>query len=121
MEQKWARIALYPYDVLQAPTPGVLTLRAFCRSSDLRTFVDAADVIEVQWSQFLPLAREIRDWRRDVPVSAFLHDLYGDSLAQLASRAESIRIRTVARLTHRRAAARELSLVLRRRSRLLVQ
>lgn len=111
MEQTWVRAPLYPFEALSAPSPGVLTRNAYRRSAALRTLVAAADVVEIQWSQFLPFAADVRRWRSAVPISAILHDLYGDSLAQLAAEAKSLRIRTVAQLTHTRAARRELALV----------
>lgn len=107
----WARAPLYPYEVLTAPSPGLGLTRAFARDPRLAALVDAADVVELQWSEYLRLVDTVRARRSDVVVSAVLHDLFGEGLARRATMSGSLRLRTVGRLTATRVARRELELV----------
>jgi glycosyltransferase involved in cell wall biosynthesis len=111
--KRWARVPVYPYEVLTAPTPGVGVARSFSRDQRVLDLINAADVVELQWSQYLPLVDVVRARRSEVVVSAVFHDLYGESLARLSTGSDSLRMRTVARLTAAHVRRRELAHVAR--------
>ena len=56
-------------------TPGIATLAAFRSSSAFAEAVASADLVEIHWQHFLPLANDIRSLRAEVPITAFIHDV----------------------------------------------
>lgn len=67
----------------------------------------ASDIVEIQWSHFLPFVGDVRRAAPRVPVSVMLHDVATQVLRRRAVEASLSRERRYARVMVRRAARRE--------------
>ncbi len=84
-------------------TPGIATLAAFRSSSAFAEAVASADLVEIHWQHFLPLAKDIRSLRAEVPITAFIHDVMTQKAQREARSARHFRTRVGSTFRARRA------------------
>ena len=111
LRQRVHRLLTYPADVRAGLTPGAGMLNAARRDAQFWGAVESSDVVEVQWSQWLPLVDDIRRRAPHAAVVAVEHDVLTDSLRRRATAARSWRIRATSRMRLRRAPAAERNLL----------
>ena len=110
---EWRPLArfLYGLDVLYGMTPGLAVMRSLKRGPILRELVASADIVEVQWSQCLPIVPILRRISPNTTLTAVTHDVYTQSLNRRAANATSRRVRVLSRLSLVRARRLEPSLL----------
>ena len=82
---------------------GSPTLAAFRSSPAFAEAVASADLVEIHWQHFLPLANDVRSMRAEVPITAFIHDVMTQKAQREARSARHFRTRIGSTVRARRA------------------
>lgn len=83
------QVAGYLRHISGGLTPGRDVCKSFASSSLVRALLQGSNIIEVQWSQYLPLIPAIRTINRSAPLGALLHDVMAESALRRAISASS--------------------------------
>jgi glycosyltransferase involved in cell wall biosynthesis len=84
-------------------TPGIATLAAFRSSQAFADAVGSADLVEIHWQHFLPLANDVRNLRAELPITAFVHDVMTQQAQREATSARHFQTRIGSTVRARRA------------------
>lgn len=90
-------------------TLGLGERRAFAGDARVRELVLGSDIVELHWSEMLPMVGPIQAWSPTVPVIAFEHDVRYQSLQRRAQDGPTARDRTLSGIAARAVRRREPS------------
>jgi glycosyltransferase involved in cell wall biosynthesis len=74
-------------------TPGIASLEAFRSSPAFADAIASADLVEIHWQHFLPLAKDVRSLKAELPITAFVHDVMTQKAWREAKSARHVKTR----------------------------